>query len=62
MFKLCFELNIFVPVQLVCEPAKWLPWPRLCTVGCVGNQDCVGPNGQKVLCCSANDVHEIFPC
>ena len=45
VFKLCSELNIFVPVQLVCEPAKWLPWPRLCTVGSAGNQDCVGPNG-----------------
>ena len=28
VFKLCSELNIFVPVRLVCEPAKWLPLPR----------------------------------
>ena len=62
VFKLCSELNIFVPMQLVCESAKWLPWSRLCTVGSAGNQDCVGPNGQKVLCFSANNVHEIFLC
>ena len=59
VFKLCSEVNTFVPVQLVCETAKWLPWPGLCTVGSAGNQDCVGPNGQKMLCCSANNVHEI---